>query len=223
MGMAMTRDTDMRAVMTKDTNMAMTTTITGMTMDTVMDMDMMTTTDTKGRDTLIITHMVTSTGRMVTNTAKMDILIITMGTGAILREDILITIMGMAEITTMVTGRTTIMGMEITQRKVTWITMTSTRRKATTMAATTTTTTVLLQRRENRRKNKVRAPLLLMAAANKEGTNSKRGYTSSSAGLNRAIMSVCAYCIIGNNTTTHWAPVDTTLHSVGAGVAFNLL
>merc|ERR1712047_58873 len=41
---------------------------------------------------------------MVTNTAKMDTLIITMGTGAILRKDILITIMGMAEITTMVTG-----------------------------------------------------------------------------------------------------------------------
>ena len=68
------------------------------------------------------------------------------------------------------------------------------------------------------------AALLLMAAANKEGTSSRRGYTpSSAAGLNRAIMSVCAYCIIGNNTTTHWAPVDTTLHSVGAGVAFNLL
>merc|ERR1719356_240149 len=149
-----------------------------MTMDTVMDMDMMTTTDTKGRDTLIIMHMVTSMGRMVTNTAKMDTLIITMGTGAILRKDILITIMGMAEITTMVTGRTTIMGMEITQRKVTWITMPSTRRKATTMAVTTTTTTVLLQRRENRRKNKVRAAaLLLMAAANKEGTNSRRGYS----------------------------------------------
>merc|ERR1719245_983287 len=111
-------------------------------MDTVMDMDMMTTTDTKGRDTLIIMHMVTSTGRMVTNTAKMDTLIITMGTGAILRKDILITIMGMAEITTMVTEKTTIMGMEITQRKVTWITMTTTRRKATTMVATTTTTTV---------------------------------------------------------------------------------
>ena len=110
-----------------------------------------------------------------------------------------------------------------TSYQVTWITMTTTRRKATTMEVTTTTTTVLLQRRENRRKNKVRAPLLLMAAANKEGTNSKRGYTSSSAGLNRAIMSVCAYCIIGNNTTTHWAPVDTTLHSVDAGVAFNLL
>ena len=47
-----------------------------------------------------------------------DTLIITMGTGAILRKDILITIMGMAEITTMVTGRTTIMGMELTQRKV---------------------------------------------------------------------------------------------------------
>jgi len=61
-----------------------------------------------------------------------------------------------------------------------------------------------------------------MAAANKEGTSSRRGYTPS-VGLNRAIMSVCAYCIIGNNTTTHWAPVDTTLHSVGAGVAFNLL
>merc|ERR1712107_734443 len=103
MGMAMTRDTDMRAVMTKGTNMAMTTTITGMTMDTVMDMDMMTTSDTKGRDTLIIMHMVTSMGRMVTNTAKMDTLI---------------TIMGMAEITTMVTERATIMGMEITQRKV---------------------------------------------------------------------------------------------------------
>merc|ERR1719270_2901077 len=160
----------------------MTTTITGMTMDTVMDMDMMTTTDTKGRDTLIIMHMVTSTGRMVTNTGKMDTLIITMG-------------------------------MEITQRKVTWITMTSTRRKATTMVATTTTTTVLLQRRENKRQNKVRAAPLLMAAANKEGTNSRRGYTpSSAAGLNRAIMSVCAYCIIGNNTTTHWAPVDITLH-----------
>merc|ERR1719394_468775 len=101
--------------------MAMTTTITGMTMDTVMDMDMMTTTDTKGMDTLIIT----------------------MGTGAILRKDILITIMGMAEITTMVTERATIMGMEITQRKVTWITMTTTRRKATTMEVTTTTTTGL--------------------------------------------------------------------------------
>merc|ERR1719422_523042 len=120
---------------------------------------MMTTTDTKGRDTLIIMHMVTSTGRMVTNTAKMDTLIITMGTGAILRKDILITIMGMAEITTMVT--------EITQRKVTWITMTSTRRKATTMVATTTTTMARLQRRENRRQNKVRAAQLLMAAANK--------------------------------------------------------
>merc|ERR1712113_812838 len=109
---------------------------------------------------------------------------------------------GMAEITTMVTERTTIMGMELTQRKVTWITMTSTRRKATTMAVTTTTTTVLLQRRENRRKNKVRAALLLMAAANKEGTSGRRGYTPSSAdGLNRAIMSVCAYCIISNNTT----------------------
>ena len=69
--MAMTRGTDMRAVMTKDTAMAMTTTITGMIMDTVMDMDMMTTTDTKGRDTLITMHMVTSTGRMVTNTATM--------------------------------------------------------------------------------------------------------------------------------------------------------
>ena len=149
-----------------------------------------------------------------------------MGTVATLRKDILITIMGMAEITTMVMERTTIMGMELTQRKVdkhtrnlcfsthyqvTWITMTSTRRKATTMVATTTTTTVRLQRRENRRKNKVRAPLLLMAAANKEGTSSRRGYTPS-VGLNRAIMSVCAYCIIGNNTTTHWAPVDTTLH-----------
>merc|ERR1711994_222219 len=100
-------DTDMRAVMTKDTNMAMTTTI--------MDMDMMTTTGTKGRDTLNIMHMVTSTGRMVTNTAKMGTLIITMGTGATLRKDILIIIMGMAEITTMVTERT--MGMEITQRK----------------------------------------------------------------------------------------------------------
>merc|ERR1719225_2507036 len=120
--MAMTRDTDMQAVMTKDTTMAMTTTITGMTMDTVMDMDMMTTTGTKGRDTLITMHMVTSTGRMVINTAKMDTLIIT---GAILKKDILITIMGMAEITTMVTERTTIMGMEITQRKVTWITMTT--------------------------------------------------------------------------------------------------
>merc|ERR1712047_238393 len=42
---------------------------------------------------------------MVTNTAKMDTLIITMGTGAILRKVILITIMGKAEITTMVTGR----------------------------------------------------------------------------------------------------------------------
>merc|ERR1712223_1114965 len=122
----MTRDTDMRAVMTKDTTMAMTTTITGMIMDT--DMDMMTTTGTKGRDTLIIMHMVTSTGRMVTNTAKMDTLIITMGTGAILRRDILIIIMGMAEITTMVTERTTIMGMELTQRKVTWIIMTTIRR-----------------------------------------------------------------------------------------------
>merc|ERR1719327_1453610 len=99
----MTRDTDMRAAMTKDMDMAMTTTMTGMTMDTVMDMDMMTTTGTKGRDTLIIMHMVTSTGRMVSNTAKMDTLIITMGTGAILRKDILITIMGMAEITTIVT------------------------------------------------------------------------------------------------------------------------
>merc|ERR1712213_82401 len=176
--MAMTRDTAMRAVMTKDTNMAMTTTITGMTMDTVMDMDMMNTTDTKGRDTLIIMHMVMSTGRMVTNTAKTDTLIITMGTGVILRRDILITIMGMAEITTMVTERTTIMGMEITQRKVTWITMTTTRRKATTMEVTTTTTTVLLQRRENRRKNKVRAAPLLMAAANKEGTSSRRGCAS---------------------------------------------
>merc|ERR1712013_674408 len=144
--MAMTRGTDMRAVMTKDTAMAMTTTITGMIMDTVMDMDMMTTTDTKGRDTLIIM----------------------LGTGAILRKDLLITIMGMAEITTMVTERTTIMGMELTQRKVTGVIMTTTRRKATTMAATTTTTTARLQRRENRRKNKVRAaPLPLMAPANK--------------------------------------------------------
>merc|ERR1712156_1181241 len=134
-------------------------------------------TGTKGRDTLIIMHMVTSTGRMVTNTAKMDTLIITMGTGAILRKDILITIMGMAEITTMVTERTTIMGMELTQRKVTWIIMTTIRRKATTMADTTTTTKVRLQRKENKRKNKVRAAaaLLLMAAANKEGTSSRRG------------------------------------------------
>merc|ERR1719225_483339 len=151
-----------------------------MIMDTVMDMDMKTTTDTKGRATLNIMHMVTSTGRMVINTAKMDTLIITMGTGAILRKDILITIMGMAEPTTMVTERITIMGMEITQRKVTGVIMTSIERKATTMAVTTTTTTVRLQRRENRRKNKVRAAaLLLMAAANKEGT---RGYTPS--GLN---------------------------------------
>ena len=163
-----------------------------------------------------------------------------MGTGAILRKDILITIMGMAEITTMVTERTTVMGMELTQRKVdthkklnlmvfityyqvTGVIMTTTRRKATTMAATTTTTTARLQRRENRRKNKVRAAPLLMVAANKEGTNSRRGYILLLLGLNRAIMSVCAYCIIGNNTTTHWAPVDTTLHSVDAGVAFNLL
>merc|ERR1712038_1168877 len=109
------------------TTMAMTTTITGMTMDTVMDMDMMTTMGTKGRDTLIIMHMVTSTGRMDTNTAKMDTLIITMGTGAILRRDILIIIMGITE-------RTTIMGMELTQRKVTWITMPTLRRKGTTMA-----------------------------------------------------------------------------------------
>merc|ERR1719445_675287 len=99
----------------------------------------MTTTDTKGRDTLIMMHMVTSTGRMVTTTATMDTLIITMGTGAILRRDILITIMGMAEITTMVTERNTIMGMELTQRKVTWITMTSIRTKATTMVVTTAT------------------------------------------------------------------------------------
>merc|ERR1719270_3002667 len=104
---------------------------------------------------------------MVTNTATMDTLIITMGTGAILRRDILITIMGMAEITTMVTERNTIMGMELTQRKVTWITMTSIRRKATTMVVTTATLMVRLQRRENKRQNKVRAPLLLMAAANK--------------------------------------------------------
>ena len=41
-----------------------------------------------------------------------------MGTGAILRKVILITIKGMAEITTMVTERTTTMGMELTQRKV---------------------------------------------------------------------------------------------------------
>ena len=41
-----------------------------------------------------------------------------MGTGAILRKDILITIMGMAAIITMVTERSTIMGMELTQRKV---------------------------------------------------------------------------------------------------------
>merc|ERR550525_1642850 len=129
--MAMTRDMDMRAVMTKDT---MTTTITGMTMDTVMDMGMMTTTGTKERDTLIIMHMVTSTGRMDTNTAKMDTLIIAMGTRAILRKNILITIMGKAEITTMVTGRTTIMGMGLTQRKVTGVIMTGIRRKATTMA-----------------------------------------------------------------------------------------
>merc|ERR1712241_880152 len=106
---------------------------------------MMTTTGTKGRNTLITMHMVTSTGRMVTNTAKMDTLTITMGTGAILRKDILITIMGMAVITTMVTERTTIMGMEITQRKVTGEIMTTTRRKATTMAVTTTTTTARLQ------------------------------------------------------------------------------
>merc|ERR1712117_465264 len=76
---------------------------------------------------------------MVTNTAKMDTLIITMGTGAILRKDILITIMGMVEITTMVTERTTIMGTEPTQRKVTLITMTTIRRKATTMEDTTIT------------------------------------------------------------------------------------
>merc|ERR1711963_1294168 len=107
--------------------------------------------------------------------------IITMGTGAILIKDILITIMGMAEITTMVTRRTTIMGMELTQRKVTWITMTSIRRKATTMEVTTTMATVRLQRRENRRKNKVRAAALLMAAANKEGTSSRRGCTPSAA------------------------------------------
>merc|ERR1712004_344052 len=106
-------------------------------------------------------------------------------------------------ITTMVTERTTTMGMELTQRK------------ATTMAVTTTTTMVHLQRRENKRKNKVQAAPLLMAAANKEGTSSKRGYNPS-AGLNRAIMSVCPFCIIGNNTTTHWAPVDTTLHSIDA-------
>merc|ERR1712109_59806 len=123
----------------------------GMTMDTAMDMDTMTTTDTKGRDTLIIT----------------------MGTGAILRRDILIIIMGMAEITTMVTERTTIMGMELTQRKVTWITMATLRRKGTTMAVTTTTTKARLQRRENRRKNKVRTALLLMAAANKVDTSSR--------------------------------------------------
>merc|ERR1719422_473221 len=108
----------------------------------------------------------------------------TMDTGAILRKDILITIMGMAEITTMLTERSTIMGMELTQRKVTGVIMTSIRRKATTMAATTTTTTARLQRRENRRKNKVRAAALLMAAANKEGTSSRRGYTPS-VGLNR--------------------------------------
>merc|ERR1712004_468023 len=114
---------------------------------------------------------------MVINMAKMDTLIITMGTGAILRKDILITIKGMAEITTMVTERTTIMGMEVTQRKVTWITMTSIRRKATTLAATTTTTTVLTQRKENKRKNKVRAAALLLTAAdNKEGTSNRRGY-----------------------------------------------
>merc|ERR1719220_2938370 len=160
---------------------------------------------------------------MVTNTAKMDTLIIDMGTGAILRKVILITIKGMAEITTMVTERittmvterTTIMGMELTQRKVTGVIKTSIRRKATTMAVTSTTTTAHLQRRENKRKNKVQAAPLLMAAANKEGTSSKRGYNPS-VGLNRAIMSVCAFCIIGNNTTTHWAPVDTTLHSIDA-------
>merc|ERR1711994_1075097 len=106
--------------------------------------------------------MVTSMGRMVTNKAQMDTLIITMGTGAILRKDILITIMGMAEITTMVTERITIIMI---------------RRKATTMADTTTTTKVRLQRKENKRKNKVRAAaaLLLMAAANKEGPSSRRG------------------------------------------------
>merc|ERR1719220_3091358 len=58
---------------------------------------------------------------MVTNTAKMDTLIITMGTGAIQRKGILITIMSMAEITTMVTERTNIMGMGLTQRKVTGV------------------------------------------------------------------------------------------------------
>merc|ERR1719382_47374 len=72
---------------------------------------------------------------MVTNMAKMDTLIITMGTGAILRKGILITIKGMAEITTMVTGRittmvterTTIMGMGLTQRKVTGVIKTTIR------------------------------------------------------------------------------------------------
>merc|ERR1719220_2757424 len=58
---------------------------------------------------------------MVTNIAKMDTLIITMGTGAIQRKGILIIIMGMAEITTMVTERTNIMGMGLTQRKVTGV------------------------------------------------------------------------------------------------------
>ena len=166
-----------------------------------------------------------------------------MGTGATLRKDILITITGMAEITTMVTERTTIMGMELTQRKVdtnkklnlmffityyqvTGVIMTTTRRKATTMAATTTTTTVRLQRRENRRKNKVRAAaLLLMAAANKEGTNSRRGYTPSAAGLNTEQGNYECVCLL-----YYWQQHNNTLgsrgynsSSVGAGVAVNLL
>ena len=45
------------------------------------------------------------------------------------------------------------------------------------MADTTTTLMVRLQRRENRRKNKVRAALLLMVAANKEGTSIRRTYS----------------------------------------------
>merc|ERR1719278_2019704 len=146
---------------------------------------------------------------MATNTAKMDTLIITMGTGAIQRKVILITIMGLAEITTMVTERTTIMGMELTQRKVTWITMASIRRKATTMAVTTTTTTVRLQTRENKRKNKVRAAPLLMAAANKEGTSSRRGYNPS-AGLNTEQGNYECVCLL-----YYWQQHNNTLGSRG--------
>merc|ERR1712203_906269 len=120
------------------------------------------------------------------------------------------------ESTTMVTERITIMGMELTQRKVTGVIKTSIRRKATTMAATTTTTTAHLQRRENRRKNKVRAAPLLMAAANKEGTSSRRGYTPSAAGLNTEQGNYECVCLL-----YYWQQHNNTLGSRGYNSSFH--